>query len=112
MKQLEELCNDVQRPTGERLSQTYSKYSDLYYTLCCLKVSSEKKIYIYDIYGVLCRPPWKTGDLSLEEQVLQNTLSSVRDEPIVLLLHWTQGWDSETQESILLPWKNNEGDWL
>ncbi|KAM5171004.1 spatacsin isoform 1-T2 [Mantella aurantiaca] len=75
--QLEKLLNDEQRPAGEGLSLTYS------------------------------RPPWITGDMPPEAQVLQNALSSVRDEPIVLLLNWAQDWDSETQESLLLPWKSD-----
>ncbi|XP_040198144.1 spatacsin [Rana temporaria] len=53
-------------------------------------------------------PPWKTGDLTPAEQALQNALCSVKDEPIVLLLQWAQDWDSETQESILLPWRIDE----
>ncbi|KAG9488969.1 hypothetical protein GDO78_005140 [Eleutherodactylus coqui] len=53
------------------------------------------------------RPSWRICATSQEVKTLQNALTAVRDEPETLLLHWTKDWDSEIQESLLLPWKEN-----
>ncbi|XP_056427549.1 spatacsin [Hyla sarda] len=50
---------------------------------------------------------WRICATSLEVKRLQEALTDVRDEPEILLLHWAKDWDSETQESLLLPWKRD-----
>ncbi|KAM3927193.1 spatacsin [Leptodactylus fuscus] len=52
-------------------------------------------------------PSWRICATSREVKMLQDALTAVTDEPDVLLLNWAKDWDSETQESLLLPWRKN-----
>ncbi|XP_075063620.1 spatacsin isoform X2 [Mixophyes fleayi] len=78
---------------------TVCQFEELYSDMC--KSAGEKEIVAYS------RPAWKICTMSQEVEALQDALSSLGDEPRILILHWGQGWDSETQESVLLSWRNS-----
>ncbi|KAM9313273.1 spatacsin [Gastrophryne carolinensis] len=75
--QLEQICADVQEPARVKTS--------------------------VDCSG----PAWKVCTSPAEVEALQNALLSGEDELGTLHLQWVQDWNSETEESVLLPWKNS-----
>ncbi|XP_075714490.1 spatacsin [Rhinoderma darwinii] len=78
---------------------TVCKLEELYGNEC--QTTEERKNVLHS------RPSWRTCATSQEVKKLQDALTAVRNEPEILLLHWAKDWDSETQESLLLPWRKN-----
>ncbi|XP_063781560.1 spatacsin [Pseudophryne corroboree] len=79
--------------------RTLCQVEELYVAMC--KSAGERKRAAYS------RPAWKICTVSPEVEALQDALISLGGDPGILTLHWAQGWDTETQESILLPWRNS-----
>ncbi|XP_069842625.1 spatacsin isoform X2 [Dendropsophus ebraccatus] len=83
----------------QQVIQTVCRLEELYGNVC--QAAEERKKMVNS------RPSWRICATSQEVKSLQEALAAVREEPEILLLHWAKDWDSETQESLLLPWKRN-----
>ncbi|XP_069622556.1 spatacsin [Ranitomeya imitator] len=78
---------------------TVCRLEELYGNVC--QITDERK------GAVDPRPSWRICATSPEVKTLQDALTALREGPEVMLLHWAKDWDYGTQESLLLPWRNN-----